>query len=234
MPIAVVTDRFEKGQFLCRLFREAVCMLYSASKLLEDGEYTLVIFVVDRMGEEEWIHLKSLLELGIETYLMVPETLSEEEAAMAHVAGVRHILHQPPPHDQPLPEEHRAEAEQVGKSPASFAGRILDVGCGIVFHPEQCWVGDGKEIRVELSEKEACLLSYFIRHEGKLITKHALAAELWGGFIQPSGVLKLIKRLKIKLGPASATISSRKSGGCLYTREPSGPGAMAQIQSMEG
>ncbi len=229
MPIAVVTDRFEKGQFLCRLFREAVCMLYSASKLLEEGEYTLVIFVVDRMGEEEWNHLNRLLELGIETYLMVPEPLSDEVAAMAHVAGVRQILHQPSPDYPPLPEENRSAFEWAGESSASFDGGVMDVGCGMIFHPEQCWVGDGKETRVELSEKEACLLAYFIRHEGKLITKHALAAELWGGFIQPSGVLKLIKRLKTKLGPASVTISSRRAGGYLYTREPSGPEGIAQL-----
>jgi two-component system OmpR family response regulator len=228
MNIALYTDDISVANILPYFFKEIPCTVYSRFQLdaSHDINCTHIILSVYTLDIGDLQRLKTAIGLGKETYLMIRDPLTAEEARLARDIGVKDILIDPislllrnvintPEKLFSLlmyPDLHEV-LEDIPE--------LINIGSDTYFHPSQYWVKYG-DTRTELSEKEAALLLFFLQHEGRIITKHALAKELWGGFIQADGISKVIARMKNKLGPARDLISARHLGGFLYLRNETG------------
>ncbi|HET7628184.1 MAG TPA: winged helix-turn-helix domain-containing protein [Bacillales bacterium] len=103
------------------------------------------------------------------------------------------------------------------KRPCQQGADLVSVGNHLYFHATESWIAFDKQERIGLSRKESNLLKFFIAHEGEIISAAVIAAEIWKGSIQASGVRQAIHRLKKKLGPAAPLIVGRPQGGYVYT-----------------
>jgi two-component system OmpR family response regulator len=189
MNIALYTDDISVANILPYLFKEIPCTIYSRLELdaIHDINCTHIILSVSTLETGDWQRLKTAIGLGKDTYLMICDPITAEETRQAREIGVKDILIDPisllvrnvintPDKLFSLlmyPELHEA-LEEIPE--------LINIGSDTYFHPKQYWVKYG-DTRTELSEKEAALLLFFLEHEGSIITKHALAEKLWGGFI---------------------------------------------------
>ncbi|MCY9691437.1 winged helix-turn-helix domain-containing protein [Paenibacillus alginolyticus] len=223
MNIALYTDDRYMAGVVLYLFNEIPCDVYSTYEFDTHKEikYTHMILGVNSPDSEDWKRLKIGVESGITTYLIVRDPLSQEDINRNLEIGVKNITINPVlqilnavSHS---PENIFSFFMQPEIKIAEESPELLYIGSNTYFHPRQYWV-KYEDSKLDLTEREAALLLFFIEHEGRLITKYMLAEHLWGGFIQPDGIPKVVSRLKKKLGPACDLISSRRLGGFLYLR----------------
>lgn len=224
MNIALFTDERGMANVLSYYFHGIPFSIYSRHELNSTKEIccTHIILGVKNLEREDLIRLNFAISLGIETYLMIRDPITISETYQARDIGVKGILIDPifrlVGNKPNTPEKlfsilmYPEITEVMDEIPG-----LIYLGSDTYFHSKQYWVKYG-DIKTDLTEKEAALLLFFLEHEGRIITKFTLAEQLWGGFIQPNGIPKVITRLKNKLGPARELILSRKLGGFLYLR----------------
>ncbi|MDP4099333.1 winged helix-turn-helix domain-containing protein [Paenibacillus sp. P96] len=225
MNVALFTDEESIVRFCSYLFNDAPFTVFSRGNLTSSNYdiYSHIILGVDQINEKDWEFLRIAITSRASVYLMVQNDIAVGEELRAKRMGVANILKTPKYH---FLREDVADLDKVFSQLAYLALSIREdknaapiyVGRDTFFHPEQLWV-QHDSMRMDLTEKQAKLLQYFLDHEGKLVTKYDLANYIWGGYIKPEGIPKFISRLKEKLGPAGALITSRAVGGFLYIRE---------------
>ncbi|SEG78352.1 winged helix-turn-helix domain-containing protein [Paenibacillus sp. UNC499MF] len=224
MTISIYTDDPDMAHVLSYFFNETACSVYARSQLgsLPQPGSGQAILAVDSPDESDWFRLKRSVKQGTATYLMIREPMTPLEAVYAKEIGINEILMDPVARLKSKAAETPDKLISVLACPGiyeSAAGsELVYLGEGTYFHPKQFCIKHG-HTRIELSEKEAALLSFFVENEGIVVTKHTIAEKLWDGYIQPDGISKVIARMKNKLGPARILISSRQLGGFMYVKE---------------
>lgn len=229
MNIALFTDEESIIQFFKYLLAKVPFSIYPIESLNSSicKSYSYVIMGATQIYEEDTKKLHEVLACGPKVYLATYKEMTKSEEEHIEQLGISGILKVP---DYRLLQENDSHWGQVLTQLACSVHTasenndtvpvpvLVEIGRDTWYHPEQLWVqSDG--VKRDLTEKQAKLLQYFLDHEGEVVTKYELADYIWGGYIKPEGIPKFIARLKDKLGPAGALITSRAIGGFLYIRD---------------
>jgi hypothetical protein len=95
----------------------------------------------------------------------------------------------------------------AGLNPGTVSGIVMG-NRSIAVHQLDC-------ITKAMDKPEDYFYNRYVQ-EYMLDAPYDLADYIWGGYIKPEGIPKVVTRLKDKLGPAGALINSRAVGGFIY------------------
>ncbi|MFB5678026.1 winged helix-turn-helix domain-containing protein [Paenibacillus terreus] len=222
MNVALCTDEESIIRFLSYLLNNAPFTVISRDNLTSSNYeiYSHIILGVDQINAKDWEFLRIAITSGARVYLMIQNDIAISEELRAKRMGIISVLKNP---NYYLMQDDVKDLDKV-LSQLSYSVHTvredkntvpIHIGRDTFFHPEQLWVQYGN-MKNDLTEKQAKLLQYFLDHEGEIVSKFDLADYIWGGYIKPEGIPKVVTRLKDKLGPAAALINSRAVGGFIY------------------
>ena len=149
---------------------------FSVLQAIREDRLTSAVLIVSARGEE-WDRVQGF-QYGADDYLVKPFSVQELLLRM-----------------HSLLDRIRGATPGIGE-----VGGRLALGAAIVDFDAFCVERNGQ--RVGLSRRELELLRFFVRHEGKVITRHQLLDGVWGEDRFPSTrtidthVLKLRKKLE--------------------------------------
>jgi len=223
MKIAIFTNEPSFMAILPHIFK-TICDIFPLQQIVTVKEMpvcTHLIVGVESINETIWPLLRRVVRTGLPAYLMVTQSPTPSEYERIKFMEIE-ILDDPlklivgNAFDKPLELLERMKHKRLDRP----SNALIYLENGVHFNTNlNCVIYDDK--RIPLSLREMQVLTFFIHNQGKIITKQLIAQEIWGSYVSDESVSKLIHRLKVKLGPASEVIASRKSGGGGYYFEQS-------------
>ncbi len=203
----------------------------TALRLLQSSGDSIDLIILDLMlpGMSGYAVCETIRDAGmtVPVLMLSARTLAEDRTRGFDV-GANQYMSKPFDLDELLSRVNNL-LQQSGRrsagSPKRSATQVTEASFGNVhvnFETHQASV-DGKPVR--MTPKELKLLKYFIEHEGRVISRNELLAEVWdlSGNLQTRAVDQFIARLRKIIEPDSAVpvyLLTIRDAGYRFVRQP--------------
>jgi hypothetical protein len=117
--------------------------------------------------------LKNAVESGMHTFLMIRNPMVPSDAVKVREIGVQSILQEPISKligASPTPEYiFKVLQFDEGALGSDNSSHVINIGLDTYFHLTQFWIMHGNT-KMELTEREAAMLQFFIENEGRVVS----------------------------------------------------------------